>query len=232
MKKRYLIGLLLAFLLNKDCYGAESLLSISKEPLLSPSLTLRTTTDPDEIYDFILKSNKCKNIALILDIDGTLTNEDNPELLQKNQTVTPRGQAVENVKKLLLQGATIIFCSAWHTLEETKHRLNSIGFSDDDLGISQEILFKSGKKNITLDNQVVSVTYQQQGRLISTRLASLLDKYYRNKAFSFYMNPHKNIQEIYFLDDSSSNVQRFYSDCKKYNLFSSQSVFLYQVSYF
>lgn len=231
MKKRYTFWLLLAFLIKEDCYGTEALLS-NVPDLLSPSLTIKKTTDPDEIYASILNSPNCKNTTLLLDVDGTLTNEDNPELLDKDEVVTARGEAVRYVKELLQHGATIIFCSAWHTLEETKHRLKSIGFSDADLGISQEILVEKGEKDIPLYDQIVSVTYQQQGRIISTRLASLFDKYYRNKAFSFYINPPKDIQEVYFLDDSSRNVQCFYSDCQKYHLFPTQSVSLYQVSYF
>lgn len=224
---------LFTFYIGEACHAQDDGLGFenAEQSSTRPQLSVLTTPNPDDIYTAILDKENCEQTALIIDVDGTLTNEEDPTRLLINQKVTQKGKAVENIRALTQKGATVIFCSAWHELEATKKRLTDIGFTDDDLGITKETASASGEEKITIKDQSepARVYFRQHGRVISTKLAWSGGPFFRNKAFSFYLLNPANIQTIYFIDDSAHNTKVFKEDCIFYNLFSNQSVYLYNI---
>lgn len=202
---------------------------------IEQALSLQDITSPDALFEDVLQSGTASQSLWIIDVDGTLTNEEDPGTLKiTKKPATLRGNAVKNIRAQIQQGAEVIFCSAWEVLEETVDRLHQIGFNDKDLGIEEGITQKeSGVKNVTLtDHLSVSLHYQKHGRVISTKRENLRDRYFRNKAFSAFFidseQPH-SIQNIYFLDDSSTNTQIFKQDMNEFHLFTGKKVSIYQI---
>lgn len=195
-------------------------------------------SNPDDIYEKILESSETLvGTTFILDVDGTLTNEPDPQTLKQKQQVTPRGNVVNNIRALIKKGATVIFCSAWNKIEETVNRLRQIGFNNEDLGI-EDVFFKPvyGRKEISLSSyQAIPLKYMQQGRVISTKIDSFVhygDIYYRNKAFSPFLYASFNIdtvKSIYFFDDSGGNLNNFIRDIRTYNPYPDKTITTYYI---
>lgn len=93
------------------------------------------SADPDKIYTEILNSGNSSETLLIVDVDGTITNERDPNQLKPHQPATKRGESVENLRKLMTERASVIFCSAWYDINAVIKRLEQVGFTEKDLGI-------------------------------------------------------------------------------------------------
>ncbi|WP_032112621.1 hypothetical protein [Candidatus Paracaedibacter symbiosus] len=189
--------------------------------------------DPDRIYKAILNSHKADKTAFILDVDGTLSNEDNPENLGENQIVTERGRAVENLRRLMEQGALIVFCSAWHKLDETIKRLRQIGFTDEDLSISEEEQEQTQAVSLTHNKTMYIINFKKLGNVISVKHEKPWEKktYFRNKAFSLMFLQEgglpEQIETIYFLDDSAQNHEVFINDILTFDLYPNIQIYNY-----
>lgn len=220
-------------------------LTIETQPASQRSISINDfvieTNNPDEIYEQVLDSGTASKKAFIIDVDGTITNEEDPSELQKGQLVTPNGKPVENIRALIEQGAIVIFCSAWLPFEGTIERLQQIGFREPELGIDPEIAKIPGmteRKYIELatpNNSTVKLEYYQSGCVISVKLDTSKDYYCRNKFFSLMLHLQNRlevlneIEDIYFLDDSPTNHQKSLSDTATYGLFPGKNIHRYLV---
>lgn len=178
---------------------------------------------PDDVYDRILQSKHIMTSAVIIDVDGTITNEEDPSKL-KGKKATIRGDAIHKIRTLIHAGATVIFCSAWNKIEEIKQRLIDVGFEENDFKINEKLL-TTQNKSYSIPNNPLALIYSQYGRILSVKhtltpnlyyipsfpnpfsqhrpigkiYVSSSDPYYRAKAFSAYLmrkeNPNLNIQE-------------------------------------
>lgn len=207
--------------------GAENNL----EKMESENLTRRQKiSEPDTIYKQILESEIAAKTMLIVDVDGTLTWEEDPSV---SKSTTQRGNCVKNIQNLIQLGTRVLFCSAWDVLEETKYRLQKIGFTNENLCIEENMSTDFGVKKLSLTDQFsVEIRYQQQGRIVSTKLFSSTDRFYRHKAFAPLLTDLQSldtIEKICFLDDSPRNIDYFKKNIQQFNLYLGKKIEIYEV---
>ncbi len=208
----------------------------SIEEVVIPVVNRLTTSNPDEIYQSSLSSSdKLTDDVYVLDFHGMLVNEDNPQQLKPGQQLTPRGDAISNVRTLIENGAIVIFCSAWDNIDETVAQMLEVGFTKKDLGVvDEQATPESSFKKITLPKgNSIYIQYMKYGRVISTKLFfDYNDRYYRQKAFSPFLYEDFEIdavERIYFLDDSEYNCKEFENNVQRYNIYPGKEVNVYNV---
>lgn len=199
---------------------------------ISAETLVKYTYNPDEIYERVLTQGNADKTAWIIDVDGTITNEEDPSKLCKDQHVTQKGKSADNIKQLIKEGAVVVLCSAWKPFHQTIERLTKVGFGNSELGTNTET---TELKSITLttpNNAKVNLQYHQSGHAISAKISKSNDYYFRNKAFSLMLispDQLEGIEEIYFLDDSFKNHQGFISNVTDFGLYPGKKIHYYQV---
>lgn len=204
---------------------------------LIPIVKRLTTSNPDEVYhNSFLSSDNITGDVYILDFHGMLINEANPQKFKMGQQLTPRGNAISNVRFLIKNGATVILCSAWDKIDETITQMLNAGFTKEDLGIvDEQVKPEARTQEITLSNgKKININYMKYGRVISTRISLFYysDIFYRNKAFSPFLYEGFNIdsvKRIHFLDDSKYNCDIFQNNVEYYGMYPGKEVRVYEV---
>lgn len=259
MLKNKIIGIIAAYVLSLGIsYSADS--SINEAVLIEsdinplkveinsipsvmdyPIITFKNTFNPDDIFEDQLKLADLRKKVFVLDVHGTLTNEEKP-----GPITTLRGQAVNNVKALIQKGATVIFCSAWDDIVEVRGQLIEIGFEESDFLIDGALPIKSNTK-IEFGDSNKFLIYNQYGRILSVKhdrdswkeiygtcterlLKGFLNSpYYFAKGFAPYIlaNREPDFDEVHFLDDSARNRLIFQKDVQFSGLYS--SVYIYGI---
>jgi hypothetical protein len=155
---------------------------------------------------------KPEEIAVVLDVDGTLTDHSQPG----KHPVKPRYDSTDVVCKLINQHVNVVISSAWNIFDETLGRLTALGLAKD-LGIMDPSQTKFGTFNVN----GTFFDYIYLGKVVSVRKHPCLDDiYYRQKALAPYvLGFGTNIKKVIFADDSGSNIQIFKEDIKKYKLY-------------
>lgn len=194
--------------------------------------TIIEIDNPGKIYEQVLEQKKAHKTAWIIDVDGTITNEKDPSNHPKHIPVTPKGKSVENIKSLIDQGAVVILCSAWTPFNDTLRRLTEVGFGELELGNISESPKLQYMKLTTPNESVANLCYYKSGCVISIKVGSS-SFYFRNKAFSLMLlssNEIEGIEEIFFMDDSFDNHQKFVGDLEKFGLYSDKKIHHYYVT--
>lgn len=145
-------------------------------------------------------------ITVILDVDGTLTDHEDPTGYTESTKVHARGDAVEAVSWMIEQGIVVIFSSAWDNINETASRLKKLGLND----------YLAPTSTVKLEKLPDGSKYDvmSSGRAISVRHI-LSGTYYRQKAYSaYFFNPELAVKTkvILFADDSQGNINQFKTD--------------------
>lgn len=163
-----------------------------------------------------------KNILLISDLDGTLTDKSNPSLFD---AVKPRGCALDLINFCVKNDINIVLSSAWDVFAETLYRVNKLGLSEqfkttDANALCEELpsIIESTLKDI--DNSVA--TYQQENysqedinELVDKRIQTFqsdIKKKYSNEILA-----HKKIitfQNTYF---QNKIIKDYFADTTKTN---------------
>lgn len=157
-------------------------------------------------------------ICVVLDVDGTLTQNREPS--GDPAIVKERGMARAVVKALVDKGITVVFSSAWPNFKnnyqkqgfiETMQRLMKLNFGIPDLFSSGEGY--AGGETVIPGEDVCY--YVKDGHVVSVTNAanrSFGDGYARAKylaPFLFYPDQAKNLKVILFADDDLRNTLKF-----------------------
>lgn len=95
-----------------------------------------------EYIDFLVENGiRADEIALILDLDGTLTKEDTPSNVPTNLTVHERDSSTAFVKNNVKNGVNVIVSSAWDNLIATVKKLEILELKET-LGVYQSVEFE------------------------------------------------------------------------------------------
>ncbi|MBW8310063.1 MAG: hypothetical protein K0M45_10610 [Candidatus Paracaedibacteraceae bacterium] len=176
-----------------------------------------------QIYNFLQSGRAPEEISVVLDVDGTLTNQADPTSIKPEDIVVERGAAVKFVQWLIRQKINVVFASAWHKIiegdplagfRETLGRLEKLGFKD---------LLAEGATVRGEEWEEKSLSVMASGHAVSVkdRAATAVpgsfrkDIYYRQKAYAlwcFDKNIADKTKAIFFADDSRGNTERFKSD--------------------
>lgn len=176
----------------------------------------------DSILSLIAKYG-AGNVALIIDLDGTLTNESDP----KQGKAEPRGDSVLVLKALAEKGVCFVISSAWHIFDETIWRIRELGLSDI-AGIAQkQVRFYP---NLSCDpGKKLEVLCQ--GNVVSCRYFGN-QVYWRQKAYALdFVSGNQAPKVVCVLDDANHNLGVAKEDMVYTHWFSSvEEVHLYHLS--
>ena len=175
------------------------------------------------IYNCLQSGIAPEEISVILDVDGTLTNQSDPTYLKAEDTILERGAAIKFVRWLIRQKINIVFASAWHKIveedplagfKETLGRLEKLGFKNllTEKATIRNEEWEEKRLSVMAAGHAVSVKDIQM-----TFVAGSLRKdiYYRQKAYALYYYDQEvaaKTKTIFFADDSRGNTQRFKLD--------------------
>ena len=202
-------------------------------PAVEPVQPTTAVIDPkslqavEEYMDQLLSQTSPRQVLLVLDVDGTLTNYSMPG----EHETQARGNAVEFVTKMVDRGVNVVISSAWDQFDETLERLRDLGLSEK-LRISQKTCFSG------IPIQVGALTFEGSEchtGLVSSVQDPVVDRrYYREKAYAYsYVYPNLEsalITHVVFADDSSGNVQQFLSDLQRAGIFKNAQVKTFTLS--
>jgi hypothetical protein len=197
---------------NYESFKANKVCDINYTLEILEKNTIESLQQVQEYLDFLINSGVAPNeIALVLDLDGTLTTEDTPSNLHiKFLTVKERDSSTTFVKKYVNSGMNVIVSSAWNNLLATVKKLELLGLKET-LGVYNSV---EELNNTPSDWNGFKVLCA--GNVVSVRKENIFDKYYRCKAFSIKLAyPEINVNQIkhvIFVDDSGGNVQLFAQD--------------------
>lgn len=183
------------------------------------SNTAETLEQVEEyLLNLQLKGVPLSSILLILDLDGTLTEDPDPKsgIKLDYSNVIQRGFSIRIVKELIQKGVKVVVSSAWDDFPATLEKIRLLGL-DEALGVdrSQPQKFKR-----TFENEFGKKECECycSGRVASVRDLNSPHKYYGNKELSFkIVDPVidlKEIQHVVFVDDKESNVDKFSRNIK------------------
>ncbi len=142
-------------------------------------------------------------IAVVFDVDGTLTNRSTPG----NHPTQERYGSTQIVLELIDMGVRVAVSSAWNDFDETLGRL-------EDLGLAKALKIQD-------QDQIIKGEYQGMNYFHLGLVASIQDElvdsiYYRQKAFAPYIiyspKEMETVEKVIFADDSSGNIKYFKED--------------------
>jgi hypothetical protein len=178
-----------------------------------------------QIYNCLQAGTAAEEISVILDVDGTLTNQSDPTYLNPQDPVLGRGAAVPFVWWLVQQKINVIFASAWHRIipndplagfKETLGRLEKLGFKSL-LGEMPALRSEAwGEKSLIVMASGHAVSVKDPALTVALG-STRKDIYYRQKAYALYYfdkDIARKTKAIFFADDSRSNTDRFKSDIR------------------
>lgn len=152
-----------------------------------------------------------EKICLVYDVDGTMTNQEDPTRLTSNTNVTPRGSIQSDVDWYKSQGCKYVFSSAWHKFEETIERLVKI----DALVEGQEV---SNFSAFNIEHYLFKGFVH--GNTASFTQNYGAECYYRNKSVSplgVYADSFEEIEVLILVEDSPRNIAIFLDDISTFN---------------
>lgn len=257
--KKFLTFSALALLLSHNpLYSMNSGNEGGNTPSMEQNLKIDIASPAQlkDVYDYtnkLLESGvNAAGILLVLDVDGTLTNQSQPD---PNHEIKPRGNAVNMVKEMIDKGVKVVISSAWKEpsqssgrsflaqmsgldgkagFKATLSRLDKLGLTEV-LGIQTPTNMICGNENNLFSQNPFSrdsLDYCHLGLVAS--VGKDPNRYFRQKAFSFrYVYPNLNPNEIthvIFADDSSSNIGPFTEDIQKIGLNNNAHVQIFVLS--
>ncbi|AIK96476.1 hypothetical protein [Candidatus Odyssella acanthamoebae] len=213
---------------NAGVRAADSILLEEWEGMVNP--TMRELDQVQSISEMITQIYNClqagiatEEISVILDVDGTLTNQSDPTYLNPQDTILERGAAVPFVWWLIRQKINVIFSSAWHRViygeplagfKETLGRLEKLGFKSL-LAEMPVVHYEEGEeKNLLVMASGHAVSVKDPAATVAPG-SSRKDIYYRQKAYALYYfskDIASKTKAIFFADDSRGNTDRFKAD--------------------
>ncbi|MEN8237232.1 MAG: hypothetical protein ABFQ95_06820 [Pseudomonadota bacterium] len=216
----------LIFTLPQPTEGTSLKGKIPKITLPLPTTTTTTTAQDTlqsvEVYMQKLLANEeieGKNILLVLDLDGTLTNKSSPS----DDEAQPRENAVEFVKNMIDRGVKVVVSSAWHDFDATLKRIRDLGLEkklnpdmkNKECMHHEDKLLSNTKLYVCVAGLVSSVRDARKESLEEeasfSKEAGLV---YDKKIFSYQfvyqdLGSQGIIKHIVFADDSPQNVATF-----------------------
>lgn len=162
--------------------------------------TYRST--PDQIKANITKKygNELQKLVAVFDLDGTLTNEPQPNDKDIEST-KPRISVIAILKELCNKGATIVISSAWNNFDGTLARAAKVLPTDIFNRLTQD-----KPKQAFRNGNIYTYTKIPTGR------------YYRHKAFAALditeKLQNKNDYNYILIDDSKDNIDIFNEDMR------------------
>jgi hypothetical protein len=187
-------------------------------------------------------------IAVILDVDGTLTDHSIPTPGESPANTRARDNAPEDVKRLINLGVHLYISSAWNKFEETLGRLRQLGLAEE-LEISPEPKNKRDKSFFLKGHYKCPTNkrpyiYRRKGKVISAQWTDGKDQiFFRQKALTPYIGLRATfgkevaiekanlIKTVIFADDSAGNITYFQQDIQENNLFpNADQIFTFELT--
>lgn len=232
--KNYLVLATLLFLPHNLLASLETSQGIADTVLMLQDMKIRgqkaqhfKNTSLKDVENFLKDNTDIapQETIVVLDLDGTLTNQSNP---QKAFGAEPRGNAINFVKDLVEKEYKLVISSAWPHFEETLQRVRDIGLSNTLQARSTDPLVTDADFPVSED--FTRLTYARKGLVTSVK-ADDREKFYINKAFSFsptYTNLSKStIKRFVFADDSQRNITHVTEDYKSLGAYFHADCILY-----
>lgn len=188
----------------------------------------------NHVYGLLAVGVLPSSILLILDNDGTLTNEQMPDV---HGHVSERAHSSAFVKKMIRKGVKVVIASAWDKFSVTLRTLTNLGLKDG-LGLNPMAIkeiddtLPSGRAVTGFVTGRVCSLKDCEGAYISPG-CKLDTTYYRAKALTPYFvlstEEIKAIRHVVFADDSLSNIRLFNSDIEALGLSFQASVVIFSL---
>ena len=139
-----------------------------------------------------------EKMSVVLDVDGTLTNNRNPDAYKEGTTLA-RKDALEDVKKLKELGVKIVYSSANHDFADTVLKLTKLDY------------IKPGECNDYTKKKDGQYEYYASGPCVSVRdTRNINDPWFRAKGKAIdFASEGKKPEVLFFADDSSGNTDVF-----------------------
>ena len=196
--------------------GSDSVTTSSPEDIIPIHHEASTISPVKDIVDGYLRQGYApQEIAVILDVDGTLTMHADPNLGKSNVPTQAKGNSVEIVKDLENLGVIIIFSSAWNIFQETIMKLTDLGLMD-----AGDRKFDENDLEKGFDSMLVKYRYKNA---VSVRYSGN-NGYFKNKYYSlseYNQELAKKVKVIVFADDSSDNIKKFIAEHEELSPYSS-----------
>lgn len=169
-------------------------------------------------------------VAVILDIDGTLTLYSEPTRAPGYMLshIPPRPGAVELVQGLAADGFSLVFSSAWNVMEQTIEKLRFLGL-ENEADITSPTPIETGTfQQLHTDGRMATLHYMRKGKAVSLAIQSLPGSRgdgpnYVRKALAPLLSmtevQRSQIRAVLFVDDNLSYIQRFREDMQNYRPF-------------
>lgn len=157
-------------------------------------------------------------IAVIFDVDGTLTDHSMPGLHPTKE----RYGSTAIVLQLIGMGVNVTISSAWNHFNETLNRL-------DDLKLTEKL--KIHNRDEIDHGMYQSMTYHRLGLVASVQDPLYNPLYFCQKAWAPYMVYPKeqihDVEKVIFADDSFANINVFKADVAHQSLYPQANQFDY-----
>lgn len=161
-----------------------------------------------DVYSQQQRADRC---CVVLDVDGTLTNEQDPTVLDKPTAVTPRSESGQFIAWLDSNAFKRTYSSAWHIVPHTLMRLETLDLPIGGESLNVGVLQIAGE----------SFGYYQKGMMCSVRHQNFTysNPYFRYKVFSPIpvCTDWQELEVLALVEDSEVNANAFVKHLEVYN---------------